>query len=603
MTGRQADRSGSDAASDARARAGGARRIRIVSALAQHAPSVLGAVLVFSCLVNLLMLAGPLYMLQIYNRVLASGSVNTLVALTVLVAALYAMLAFLEGVRSQLATRLGWRFQRAYADDIHRAAHASMLNGPAGPAKSAFNDLATLRNVVGGPVMLAVMDAPWTPLFIALIFMLHSALGWLSVAGVVVLTLLAVINEIVSRRRLAEASRVSFDVVREGEETLRHAETFEALGMSGRARARWLEASDESAMQSARAQDRVSTFTGLTKGVRLLFQSLVLGLGAYLVILGQLNAGVMIAASIIAGRSLAPIEMLVGQWRALVQARDARSRLNALLERDGQRMARMSLPALEGRVSVRTAAIAPPGERAPVVKGVSFDLAPGEALGIIGPSASGKSTLARALVGVWKPLAGEIRLDGAVASERDPDELGRQIGFMPQDTVFFDGTIAENIARLDPNARSEAVIDAAKAAGCHEMILGLTEGYDTVVGSRGRLLSAGQKQSIALARALYGEPNLVVLDEPNANLDAKGDAALAGAIRALKERGATVIVIAHRPSAIAHVDKLLMLNKGLMADFGPRDEVLARVTRNAGAPESGVAPFQHRSVKGGEGSR
>ena len=553
-----------------------------------------GAILFFSALANILMLTGPIYMLQIYGRVLSSGSVRTLVALTGLIAVLYAMLAILEGFRSALLARLGWRFARQYSDRVYDAAHRSTLDEPAGIGRRALADLNTVKSAISSPIVTAILDTPWTPIFLLVIFMMHPMLGWLSLGGGIVLVILALWSERTSRKALTDAAQQGYETRREGEQAMGHAETVSALGMHGRLKQHWMSSQEGSSSTSAVAAEVAGRFAGATKALRLLLQSAVLGLGAYYAIRGEINAGMMIAASIIMGRALAPIEVLVSQWRTLVQARASAGRLEALLQRHPPQAERMQLPPLEGRVSLHNAAIAPPGERVPILRGVSFELAAGEALGIIGPSAAGKSSLAKALIGAWVPLAGEIRLDEASASDWTSDELGRQIGFMPQETVFFNATVAANIARLDPDAQSEDIIAAAREAGCHEMILHLPDGYDTELGESGRALSAGQAQSIALARAIYGNPALVILDEPNSNLDARGDASLASAILSLKTRGATVIVIAHRPSALAHVDKILMLKDGVMADFGPRDEVLGRVTRSVSGQGGAVTPFQSR---------
>ncbi len=568
------------------------RGLALLRTFAAHSRRLLLALLFFSGLVNILMLTGPIYMLQIYGRVLSSGSVRTLIALTGLVIVLYAMLAVLESLRSALLSRMGWRFARQYSGRVYDAAHRSTLHESSETGQRALADLNAIKTAISSQIVTALLDAPWTPVFIIVIFMMHPMLGWLAIAGGVLLILVALWNERTSRNALSRSNLQSYETRRDGEQTLRHAETVSALGMRGRLNQRWVETQEDTSRAGARAAEVSGRFSGATKGLRLLLQSAMLGLGAYYTILGDINAGMMIAASIIMGRALAPIEIVVSQWRMLVQARASAERLEALLLAYPPQSERMKLPPFEGRVSVREAVIAPPGERTPILRGVSFDLEAGEALGIIGPSAAGKSSLAKALIGAWAPLAGEIRLDGASAVDWASDELGRQIGFMPQETVFFTDTVAANIARLDTDARPETIVEAAREAGCHDMILSLSDGYDTKLGETGRSLSAGQAQSIALARALYGGPSLVILDEPNSNLDAQGDASLATAIKSLKARGATLIVIAHRPSAIAHVDKLLMLRDGRQVEFGPRDKVLSRVTRSISGAGNAVTPFQ-----------
>lgn len=530
----------------------------------------------FSLFVNVLMLTGPLYMLQVYDRVLASQSVPTLVALTLLVLVLYATLAVLEWARSGLFSVIASRFEGTLGD---RAAAASMALSLADPGKASdrpLRDLRALRRFIGSPVLGAVFDAPFSPLFLLVLFMLHPVFGWWALFGAAVLIVLALINE----RTSARLNRESEDFERlsglRSAEMTRNAEVLKALGMGAAARRRWQAAFDAGDSAFARSGRILSGFSSVTKAFRLFLQSAILGLGAWLAIRGDASAGAMIAASILMGRAIAPLEQIVGQWRTIAAARDNWTSLSAALTKVPPPEALMPLPPIRGEVSVESAWAGPPGGE-PVLRGLSFELKPGEVLGILGPSAAGKSSLARVLTGAWPVSAGHVRLDGADIASLPSNTLGPQIGYLPQQADLLSGTIRDNIARFRDDAAPEAVISAAQAAGCHEMILRLPKGYDTEIGLGGAYLSAGQRQRVGLARALFGDPNLIILDEPNSNLDGPGEQALQSAIAAAKARSATVIIIAHRPNAIVHCTKLMVLDDGRIREFGPADEVLAKV--------------------------
>jgi len=541
----------------------------------------------FSFFVNILMLTGPLYMLQIYDRVLASGSHETLFVITVLTLGLFASMAALDFVRSALLARAGETFERTVkglAFDMVMDAGRRGVQAAEQPLK----DLRQLRQFVGGPALTAVFDAPWTPFFLLIIFLMHWLLGVVAVIGLIVLLTLAYVNEKASRQANATAQGMAASAERHAGAVLRNIAAADAMGMRAALKRRWMEMTALADGESLRATDRIGGLTATSKATRLFLQSAILGVGAFLAISGAVTPGVMIAASIITGRALAPIEIVTGQWKSFANAATAYRRFISFMGDAKDPPLRTPLPAPKGALAAEKAFCRPGGAKTPIIKGVSFEIAAGEALGIVGPSAAGKSTLARALVGVEPLIAGEIRIDGANIEHWDKTALGAHVGYLPQEVELFAGTAAQNIARLAEDASPEAIINAARIAGAHDMILGFPDGYDTEIGERGRHLSAGQRQRLGLARALYGDPALIVLDEPNANLDADGDAALARAVLASKERGATVVMIAHRPSAITFVDKILLLTDGEARAFGPRDEVLRQ-----------ISPRQVTSIAGG----
>ncbi|MEO1329094.1 MAG: type I secretion system permease/ATPase [Pseudomonadota bacterium] len=538
-------------------------------------------VAVFSFFVNLLMLTGPLFMLQVYDRVLSSRSFPTLVVLFLLVAGLFLCMGLLDFVRARVLARAGAKFQSLL--DV-RVFVASMTQSLAPKDRSrpsmGLRDLESIQRVLSGPAPFAIFDAPWTPIYLAAIFLFHPWLGYLALAGGLILFILTLMNEWSSKEPQRKAIEAQAMAETFEQATRREAETIRGLGMRDAATARWRQRRDAALEAQILASDRSGRFTAASKTLRFFLQSAMLALGAWLVIRGEITPGVMIAASILMGRALAPVEQAIGQWGALQRAAQGWRSLSELLSTTPPPAKVMSLPKPKGALAARNLAIGSPGDDRPILRGVTFALNPGEAMGVIGPSGAGKSTLARALVGIWRPMMGEIRIDGATPDQYDSDVLGRAVGYLPQDVALLDATVAENIARLDLEPNAQAVIDAAKRAGAHDMILGLPMGYDTPIGVGGAQLSGGQRQRVALARALYGDPSVVIMDEPNANLDSPGEQALLQAIAELRSRGKTVVIVAHRPSAIASCDKVMMLENGQMRAFGPKDEVLRQTTRN-----------------------
>jgi ATP-binding cassette subfamily C protein len=542
---------------------------------------LLWAVMLFSVFVNLLMLTGPLYMLQVYDRVLGSRSEPTLVALSALVVFLFLMMGVLDHARSRLTARIGARFQDRLDRRVFAAAMRRLAVAPGDPAaQAAQRDLEAIQRLWASPVLLALFDIPWTPLFIAAIFVFHPVLGWLAVAGGVILVVVTLLNQSMTRGPLGRTNAAGMTAERMADALKSESETVQSLGMTGASFDRWQKARGAALAEGMAAADLGGVFSALTKTFRLFLQSAMLGVGAWLVLRGQLSAGAMIAGSILMGRALAPIEQAVGQWSVVTRAQEARQRLAELLTRQPQDPPRTALPRPKAVLDVQNLSLVPPGESQAVLRGVSFQLEPGQAIGVIGPSGAGKTSLARALIGLWPPTAGKIRLDGATLDQYDPDVLGSYIGYLPQRIALFEGTIAENIARLAARPDPVLVVEAARRAAAHDMILRLPDGYDTRVSALGGRLSGGQIQRIGLARALYGDPVLLVLDEPNSNLDNDGSVALNLAIRQMKEAGRGILIMAHRPAAIQECDMLLMLEDGLRRAFGPRDQVLRDMVKN-----------------------
>jgi len=541
---------------------------------------------IFSLVINLLLLVPPLYMLQVFDRVIASRSEETLLLLTMAAVAALFVMALLEVLRARLLVGAGIALDRKLGPQVLDGLlqHTSRLSGA--DYLNGLRDVNTLRGFFVGTGIFAVFDAPWLPIFLLIIFLFHPVLGAVAVGGALLMVALAIANERLSRKPL---ERVQGEAKRAGrfiDVSVRNAEVVSALGMLPAVTRRWARMNDGVLREQMEASAVGGTFSGLTKFSRQLIQMAMLGAGAWLVIAQDVTPGVMMAATIILGRALAPVETLVASWRNLVEAKGAWRRLDQLLESTPPAQSGTKLPAPAGELVLERVTFSLRGSDRPIIRGVSLRLAPGEALGMVGPSASGKSTLARLMVGVWRPVSGAVRLDGADVSTWPREQLGPHVGYLPQDVELFAGTVAENIARLgEPDAAE--VIRAAQRAHVHELILRLPKGYDSDIGDAGQSLSPGQRQRIALARALYGRPRLVVLDEPNANLDNDGDEALIRTLRVLKEEGATVVVIAHRPSLIAGVDKILVLREGAAEMFGPRAEVMARITRPA--PARGVA--------------
>ncbi|UES54003.1 type I secretion system permease/ATPase (plasmid) [Roseibium aggregatum] len=537
-------------------------------------------VAVVSFVINILMLTGPVFMLQVYDRVLASGSIPTLVAIGALAIVLYAFYGLLEGVRSRLLARLGQRVDARLSGIVYRISNVLPVRLGRKAAKlRPVQDLDTVRQFLSGPGPAAIFDIPWLPLYLGIVFLFHPVLGFVGLGGALVIVVLIALNEFMSRTPAQEAAshagRRSADV----EIGQRNSEVVTAMGMQDALTSRWETQNGDYLETQRRAADRTGLFGTAIKTIRFILQSAILGVGAWLAIKQEITPGVMIASSIMTSRALSPIEQAVSQWRGFVACRQSLRRLREVLSVAETEADKMDLPLPTKKISVEQVFCGPFGETVPFVQGVSLDLEAGEGLGVIGPSGSGKSTFARALVGALAPLKGVIRYDGAELGQWPSAKRGEFIGYLPQDLQLFDGTIADNIARFRTNASPDLIIEAAQLADVHDLIVGLPEGYNTVIGRSGRMLSAGQRQRIALARALYGNPFLVVLDEPNSNLDAEGDGALSGAIKAMRDKGSILVVIAHRPSAIATVDKILCLKDGKMAGFGPKDEVLKQVVQ------------------------
>jgi ATP-binding cassette subfamily C protein EexD len=540
----------------------------------------------FSMFINLLMLVPAFYMLQVYGRVVTSGSVSTLVMLTLVMLLLMLTMGGLEWVRSRIMVRVSTKIDALLGHRLYDASFKqALMSGGMQASAQPLNDLTGLRQFLTGNGLFAFFDAPWVPIYIALMFVFHPWFGVVAIISVLILATLAVINEKVTSKMLGEANRENMGATQFTNKNLRNAEVVESMGMLGRIRERWQEKNRKVLALQGIASDRAGILTSVSKTTRLIVQSLVLGLGAYLAVQQEISPGMMIAGSILLGRALAPIDQMIGVWKQFVTARSQYQRLNEILTQVAEEPERMSLPAPKGRVSAENVMVAPPGSRTPVVKGVSFVVEPGEMVGIVGPSAAGKSTLARAILGIWPTLGGKMRLDGADIYNWKREELGPYIGYLPQDIELFEGSISENIARFG-EVDSKEVVRAATMAGVHEMILRLPEGYDTVIGATGGVLSGGQRQRIGLARAIYGRPKLIVLDEPNSNLDDQGEAALALALQNLKETGATVFIITHRSSVLSQVQKLMVMKEGVLVMFGPRDQVLAELGKasRAAAP-------------------
>ncbi len=545
------------------------------------------SVAMFSGIVNLLMLAGPLYMLQIYDRVLASRSVPTLIALSILLVGAYSFQGLLDLIRSRVVVRASALLDRHLVLAVHGAViRLSVSSHKPNEAQQPVRDLDQIRAFLTGAGPLAMVDLPWIPIFLFFCFAIHPVLGLAATAGGVGLFAMTLLTERASRMPAGAAARDGGARASQVESDRRNSESVVAMGMAGVLAKRWERINDRYVAAIGRASDVTGSYSSVSKILRLLLQSVILGLGAYLVIKQELTAGAMIAASIMMGRALAPIETAIANWRSFVSARQSVKRLSDALARSQRRQAATTLPPPEASLDVEQGIVVAPGSSQPILTSVRFSLKAGEVLGIIGPSGAGKTSLVRTLVGIWPPGKGNVRLDGATLDQWDPEQLGRHIGFLSQTIELFDGTIAENIARMALAPDSDAVLRAARAAGAHDMILRFPDGYDTRIGEGGLILSGGQRQRIALARALYGDPFLVVLDEPNSNLDNDGEVALQRAIVGAKTRGAIVVMIAHRPSALAACDKVLLLANGTQQGFGPRDEILAKFVAR---PASGVA--------------
>lgn len=547
--------------------------------------NVAGIALV-SSVVNILALTSPLFMLQVYDRVLSSRSVPTLVGLAVLAIGLYLFQAFLDVIRARVLLRVGENFDERFSASVHDAVvRMPLLAKAPGDGLQPLRDLDNVRSFLSGNGPTAFFDLPWMPFYLGICFVFHFWIGITALVGALLLVCLTIVTNALSQKPIR--ATVTHNMARNGllEASRRNAEVVRAMGLGERMESRWQRANTDYLMANRKAGDIGGGLGVVSRMMRTILQSAILGVGAWLVIEQEASGGVMIASSIMMGRALAPVDLAIANWKPFLMARQSWRRLQELLARIPAAPSVMALPAPERELRVEAVTIVPPGERKPTVTGVDFAVQAGSALGIIGPSGSGKSTLSRVIVGAWAPAAGKIRFDGASLDQWHPGEIGKHIGYLPQGVELFDGTIAENIARFEEGVDAETIVEAARLAGAHELILRFEDGYQTRIGEGGSALSAGQRQRIGLARALYGNPFLVVLDEPNANLDAEGEAAVVRAIASVRQRGGIAIVIAHRPSAIGVVDQLLVMDGGRQRSFGPRDAVLSKVLQNV--PEHG----------------
>jgi ATP-binding cassette subfamily C protein EexD len=543
----------------------------------------------FSAAVNVLMLTPILYMMAVYDRVVASGSLSTLAMLTLLMVGLLMASGGFEWVRSLIlvsaSNRIETNLRKRVSDATFRRA---LLSGGMVSNAQPIADLTALRQFLTGNGLFAFFDAPWFPIYLWVMFMFHPWFGIIGIVSGLLMVAMAFAQEAATNKKLQDANNEANTASSQFQGGLRNAEVVEAMGMADAIRRRYEERADNVLGLQADASQKAGMLAAATKSLRMILQSLALGLGAYLALNQQISPGMMIAGSLLLARALAPIDMLVGTWKAFSLARVQYRRLGEILEAIPARRDTMSLPVPAGELSVEQVAVVPPGSQKVVVQGVTFNLLAGEAVGIVGPSASGKSTLARAILGIWPAYAGKVRLDGADIAAWDRAELGPHIGYLPQDIELFDGTIADNICRFD-TPDSEKIVQAAKLAGVHDMILRLPQGYDTVIGGAGGMLSGGQRQRIGLARAVYGNPKLMVLDEPNSNLDDQGEKELVEALRRIKAQGCTIVVITHRTMVLQCVDKILVMKDGAAVSFGDKDKVLASLVAPAAVPKSATS--------------
>ena len=539
---------------------------------------VLIAVALFSACVNLLMLTVPMYMLQVYDRVLTTGNVDTLLALSAMVVVALATFGLLDAVRIRILARAGAWLDRELGSPVLAGAVAEARRSGGGVSAQGLRDLSTLRGYLGGAGIMPLFDAPWSPVFLAVVFAIHPLLGTIGLLGALVLFGFAVANDRATRRKLMEANEASVRALNAADAAIRNADAITAMGMLPALAQRWRRTTDHGLDLQTAANDASGGIGAAAKFFRLCLQASMLGVGGYLVIGNQMSAGSIVASAIILARGLAPVEQLISAWRSFVGARSAYDRLAGLLDRAPADAERTVLPRPAGRVEFDKVTYVPPGQRLPIVRPTTFRLEAGDVLGVVGPSGAGKTTLVRLLVGSLQPSAGHVRLDGADVAVWPDADRGRHVGYLPQTVELFAGTVRDNVARLGA-ASDDEVLAAARLAGAHETILGLPEGYDTPIGDGGVPISGGQRQRVALARALFGDPALVVLDEPNAHLDGDGEMALAATVRRLRERGVTVVLIAQRAGAMALVDKVLVIRQGAMEAFGPRDEILPRLRR------------------------
>ena len=562
--------------------------------------AVIGATILFSFFSNILMFVGPLYMLQMYDRVLASRNENTLIMITAIAVAMLVTYGILEYIRSKLLVRAGLQFDDMLANPAFNRAVRNQLASPNGGAQMTLGDVNRVREFLTGQGILAFFDAPWAPLFLALIYAFHPLLGVVATVGAVIIFILALLNEFSTRDLLQEAGRANQGATHFLNTTMQNAEVIRALGMEKQLTKRWVKQHDQMLDAQAKASGRAGAIMASSKFVRMTMQIAILGTGAYLAILQEISPGIMIAASIVMGRAVAPVEQAVGQWKAFVGARSAHQRLKTVFETFGDEDKRLQLPTPKGNIAVQSLIATAPGSKPgsgskpALLKGISFAINQGEVLAVIGPSGSGKSTLVRHLVGASQPASGTVRIDGTELQHYDPEQLGRHVGYMPQDVKLFRGSVSENISRFVDRPEDKEIITAAQLSGAHEMIQTLAEGYDTDVGDGGQSLSGGQRQRVGLARAVFRMPNIIVLDEPNSNLDAHGEQALAACIQEMKKMGKTVIIVTHKANLLSLSDKTLMLVNGQVEKFGPTREIFSQQAQQQQAAAEAAKAAQEK---------
>lgn len=546
--------------------------------------------LFFSCVINMLMLAPAIYMLQVYDRVLVSKNTTTLLMLTLLIVGIYIVIAMIESARSSVMIRFGNRLDVRLNQLVFNAAFKrKVATGDSNPAQ-ALAELDQIRQFLSGNSLFALLDIPWTPIYLFIAFLVHPLLGYLALGGITLLFILTLISELSTKKPIHKAHSLTINNASKLNKQLQNSDAIEAMGMLSTLKHHWLEQHNKVLLLQTQIADTTTGLNCLSRFVRVLLQSIALGAGALLVIAGQITPGLMIAASIILGRVLNPVEQIIGSWKQFVQFRSSWHQLSTLLNEYPAPKEVLKLPRPKGIISVESVFAAPPGQRTPLLRNIAFQLEQGDTLGIIGPSASGKTSLAKLLVGVWTPLSGKVRLDGADICQWDKELLGPSIGYLPQEVELFDGSIAQNIARF-AKSDSELIVAAAQLAGVHDMILRMPQGYDTPLGAGGHQLSGGQRQRIGLARAVYNNPAFIVLDEPNANLDDAGEMALIKAINTLRTQGQTTVIISHRPTLLGVVNKVLLLNDGAVQEFGTREQVFANLRQaNILKPVAATAP-------------
>lgn len=543
----------------------------------------------FSFFVNALMLVPTFYMIQISGRVVPSSSTSTLLMLTLILTVLVVTMGSLEWVRSRIMVRISNRLDVLLSRDVYRASFKRALNsGGSDATAQSLNDLTALRQFFTGSGLFAFFDAPWFPIYTVVMFLFHPWFGYMTLACGLVLGALAVVNHRLTANVLASANKENVASNMVTTKTLRNAEVIESMGMLETLMNRWAKRQRRIMMLQSEASDKGGIVTSISKTFRTWSQSIMLAIGAYLVITHEINPGLLMAGSLLLGRALAPIDQMINSWKGFVAAKVQYDRLSKVMDDLSKEPERMPLPAPEGQIQVENLVVAPPGAKAPVIRNISFVVPTGSIVGIVGPSAAGKSTLVRALMGIWPPQHGVVRLDGADISSWDKQALGQYVGYLPQDIELFEGSISENIARFD-KIDPEKVVQAAQMAGVHEMVLMLPDGYDTVIGSEGINLSGGQRQRIGLARAIYGNPRLIVLDEPNSNLDDVGERALGVALQKLKETGATVFIVSHRPNILTRLDRVLVMAGGTISLYGERDRVIAELAAQQAKGQQRVA--------------